>query len=183
MSQHELEALTQDYGREIFGRLSRSGPLLFSPRWWDDRLMEWSMAQKAVKVQLFRFVDVLPLLRTPAAIVRHLREYFAQAGDGVPGWLRLLLRLLPSRGLLGRLLARASYSSARRLARRFIAGANLDEVLHSIAAMRRRSLGFTVDLLGEATITESEAASSQREYLDLLQGLTGTVNCWPEVPL
>ena len=96
MSHTELEALTQDYGREIFGRLGRSGPLLFSPRWWDDRLMEWSMSQKDVKVQLFRFVDVLPLLRTPAAIVRHLREYFAEAGEGVPGWLRLLLRLLPT---------------------------------------------------------------------------------------
>src|SRR5258708_22655827 len=89
MASAELDALTRDYGREIFGRLGRSGPLLFSPRWWDDRLMEWTMSQKDVKVQLFRFVDVLPLLRTPASIVRHLREYFAEAGDGVPGWLRL----------------------------------------------------------------------------------------------
>src|SRR5947207_9243124 len=183
MHTSEVEALTQDYGREIFARCPRSGPLLFTPRWWDERLMEWSMSETDVKVQLFRFVDVLPLLRTPAAIVRHLREYFAQAGEGVPGWLRLLLRLLPSRGLLGRLVARASYASARRLARRFIAGADLNEVLGSIAAMRRRSLAFTVDLLGEATITESEAESSQREYLDLLQGLTRSVNTWPEVSL
>ena len=77
----ELEALTQDYGREIFGRLSRNGPLLFTPRWWDDRVMGWSMRDEAVKVQLFRFVDVLPMLRSPATIVGHLREYFA---EGVP---------------------------------------------------------------------------------------------------
>jgi RHH-type proline utilization regulon transcriptional repressor/proline dehydrogenase/delta 1-pyrroline-5-carboxylate dehydrogenase len=183
MKTAELEALTQDYGREIFGRLSRSGPLLFSPRWWDDRLLEWSMGDEAVKVQLFRFVDVLPLLHTPPAIVRHLREYFAEAGDSVPGWLRFLLRLLPSRGLLGRLLARASYASARRLARRFIAGSNLDEALRAIANLRRRSLAFTVDLLGEATITEAEAEASQGEYLHLLRGLTQEVNAWPEVPL
>ncbi|MBI1918838.1 MAG: L-glutamate gamma-semialdehyde dehydrogenase [Planctomycetes bacterium] len=179
----ELEALTQDYGREIFGRLTRNGPLLFTPRWWDDRLMGWSMRDEAVKVQLFRFVDVLPMLRSPAAIVGHLREYFAEAGNGVPGWLRLGLRLLPSRGLLGRLTARTAYASAERLARRFIAGSNINEALRAIAALRRRKLAFTVDLLGEATITESEAEASQREYLSLVTELSQEVNAWPEVPL
>src|SRR5262249_16284522 len=100
MQDAELEALTQDYGREIFARLGGERPFLFTPRWWDDRLMGWGMRDEAVKVQLFRFVDVLPMLPSPAAIVRHLREYFAEA-DGVPVWLRLGLRLLPSRGLFG----------------------------------------------------------------------------------
>ncbi|HKB35712.1 MAG TPA: proline dehydrogenase family protein, partial [Gemmataceae bacterium] len=179
----ELEALTQDYGREIFGRLVRNGPILFTPRWWDDRVMGWSMRDEAVKVQLFRFVDVLPMLRSPPTIVGHLREYFAEAGNGVPGWLRLGLRLLPSRGLLGRLTARTTYRSAERLARRFISGSNIDEALHAIAALRRRKLAFTVDLLGEATITESEAEASQREYLSLLTELSEEVNAWPEVSL
>lgn len=179
----ELEALTHDYGKEIFARLPRSQPLLFTPRWWDDRLMEWTMSRPAVKVHLFRFVDVLPLLATPSAIVRHLREYFGEARDGVPGWLRFLLKVMPSRGLLGRLVAVSARASARRLARRFIAGVNLDEVLQTLAAMRRRSLAFTVDVLGEATITEKEAESSQEEYRALVRGLGEQVNAWPEVPL
>jgi RHH-type proline utilization regulon transcriptional repressor/proline dehydrogenase/delta 1-pyrroline-5-carboxylate dehydrogenase len=156
---------------------------LFTPRWWDDRLMSWGMGDEAVKVQLFRFVDVLPMLRSsPDAIVRHLREYFAEA-EGVPGWLRLALRLLPRRGLLGRLLARAANYSAERLARRFIAGSNVEEALNAIARLRRRSLAFTVDLLGEATITEAEAEASRAEYLHLISGLCQEVNAWPEVPL
>ena len=134
----ELEALTQAYGREIFARLRRSGPLPLTPRWWDERLMNWGMGDEAVKVQLFRFVDVLPLLRSsPTAIVRHLREYFAEA-EGVPGWLRLGLRAAARRGLFGRLMARTANYSAERLARRFIAGSNVDEALHAIAALRRR---------------------------------------------
>ncbi len=36
--------------------------------------MEWTMGNEAVKVQLFRFIDALPLLRSPAQISRHLRE-------------------------------------------------------------------------------------------------------------
>src|SRR6516162_8832227 len=118
----EVEPLTQRYGREIFARMDRSGRVPFTPGWWDDRLMEWSMDDEAVKLQMFRFVDVLPHLHSPAAITRHLREYFGEAGDRLPSWLALGLRLLPSRGMLGGLLARVAHHSAERLARKFIAG-------------------------------------------------------------
>src|SRR5262249_62262083 len=42
-----------------------------------------------------------------------------------------------------------------------------------------QTLAFTLDLLGEATITESEAQRYQRAYLDLIEGLTREVNAWP----
>src|SRR5437762_9437528 len=66
-----LEELTKDIGREIFARLDGSTSWLLTPAWWDERLMEWTMADPAVKVQLFRFIDALPLLQTPASITRH----------------------------------------------------------------------------------------------------------------
>src|SRR5215813_1672155 len=137
MDNRELEALTHDYGREIFARLATERPLLFTPAWFDERLMEWTMGDEAVKVQLFRFVDVLPMLRSPATITRHLREYFAEAGNHVPRWIRTGLRLLPSAGLMGRLLAATSRKSASRLARRFIAGSNLPEAIATITDLRR----------------------------------------------
>src|SRR5262249_23840365 len=89
----ELEALTRAYGRDVFARLNRGGPLLFSPAWFDDLLMGWSMADEAVKVQLFRFIDALPLLKSPESVARHLREYFHEIGPRLPGWMRLGLRL------------------------------------------------------------------------------------------
>ena len=130
----DLEALTRDYGRAIFSRLEPEGPLLFTPDWWDDRLMEWTMSDEAVKVQLFRFIDVLPLLRSPADISRHLREYFAEADAHLPALVRHALRWLPNDGFLGRLLAAMTDISAKRMARRFIAGANLPEALAAIGA-------------------------------------------------
>jgi RHH-type proline utilization regulon transcriptional repressor/proline dehydrogenase/delta 1-pyrroline-5-carboxylate dehydrogenase len=174
-----VEALTLRIGREIFARVGTSGPVPFSPAWLDERLMEWTMGDEAVKLQLFRFVDVLPQLRGPASIARHLREYFAEAGPGLPGWLRLALRWLPSHGMLGRLLAWSARFSAERLARKFIAGSNVPEAVEAIARLRRRSLAFTVDLLGEATITEAEAEKAQQEYLELIVGLSHAVNGWP----
>ena len=177
----DVEALTRDYGREIFARLHHAGPFPFSPAWWDERLMAWTMGDEAVKVQLFRFIDVLPLLDSPAQVTRHLREYFAEAGPHLPPWLRLGLRWLPGNGLAGRLLARTARHNAERLARRFIAGANLPEALRAIARLRRRSLAFTIDLLGEATIAESEAQRYQADYLDLIDGLGRQVNAWEPI--
>ncbi|MBL8799078.1 MAG: L-glutamate gamma-semialdehyde dehydrogenase [Planctomycetia bacterium] len=179
----DLESRTQAYGREIFARLDRGKLLPFSAAWWDERLMALTIGDEAIKVQLFRFIDVLPQLRTPLEINRHLAEYFAEAAPHLPGWQRFLLRLMPQRGLLGRLLARAARGNAERLARRFIAGSNVSEALEAIAKLRRRSLAFTVDLLGEATITEAEADRCRDEYLELIRGLAAHVNAWKPIDL
>jgi len=69
--------------------------------------------------------------------------------------------------------------SARRLARKFIAGSNIAEAVEAVRRMRSRSLAFTVDLLGEATITEAEAADHQAKYLHLVSGFSRAVNAWP----
>src|SRR5579871_806853 len=177
----EIERLTQDYGREIFARIGHQGPWLLSPGWWDDRLMDWTMSDEAMKVQLFRFIDVLPLLHSPHEVNRHLFEYLSALGPDSPRWLRLGLGLLSRNGVIGRLVARTARSNAERLARRFIAGSHLDEAIQTIAGLRRRKLAFTIDLLGEATITEVEADRYQAEYLTLIEGLSGQVNAWPAI--
>jgi RHH-type proline utilization regulon transcriptional repressor/proline dehydrogenase/delta 1-pyrroline-5-carboxylate dehydrogenase len=179
----KLEHLTRAYGSDLFARLEGRGPVTFSRRWWDDRLMDWTMAAEAVKLQLFRFVDVLPLLNTPETISRHLHEYFEEANAHLPGWARLGMRWLPRAGLPARVVAWAARVNATRLARRFIAGSNVHEALTAIADLRRRRLAFTVDLLGEATITEAEAVQKQQEYVKLIEGLSGTVNSWQPIPL
>jgi RHH-type proline utilization regulon transcriptional repressor/proline dehydrogenase/delta 1-pyrroline-5-carboxylate dehydrogenase len=93
------------------------------------------------------------------------------------------VRYLPRDGFAGRLLAKTARWNAERLARRFIAGTNLPEALDAVARMRRRSLAFTVDLLGEATITEVEAKRYQAEYLGLIEGLSQQVNTWAPIEL
>jgi RHH-type proline utilization regulon transcriptional repressor/proline dehydrogenase/delta 1-pyrroline-5-carboxylate dehydrogenase len=42
--------------------------------------MEWAMRDEQVKVELFRFVDVLPMLHTADSVCSHLFEYL---GDGL----------------------------------------------------------------------------------------------------
>lgn len=183
LDRKRLERMTRAYGHEIFARVSQRGPLLFSPRWWDERFMAWTMHDEVVKVQLFRLIDALPQLRNAASITRHLREYFGETRDHLPGWAQLGLRFIPRQGLLANLLACIARLSAENLGRKFIAGSNVDEALNAVEALRRRRQAFTLDLLGEATITEKEAEKSQRDYLELIEGLSDEVNAWSPIDL
>ncbi|MGL6073586.1 MAG: L-glutamate gamma-semialdehyde dehydrogenase [Fimbriiglobus sp.] len=182
MTVSHLENRVLAFGKEIFARVDRSGPMPLSKPWLDEQLMGISMSHEALKVQLFRFVDTLPyLINNPPEIARHLREYLGEAGQDLPWWVRQGVKWLPNGGIGGQLLARAARTNATGMARKFIAGSNVEEAIAAVQKMRAEELAFTIDLLGEATITEAEADHVQQQYFDLLQGLTRTVNKWPEI--
>jgi RHH-type proline utilization regulon transcriptional repressor/proline dehydrogenase/delta 1-pyrroline-5-carboxylate dehydrogenase len=82
--------------------------------------------------------------------------------------------------VLSRALAYNARSNATRMARRFIAGTSVSEVLSAITALRTQGFAFTLDLLGEAVISEAEAEAYQASYLELIDGLAPIVNAWPE---
>ena len=56
------------------------------------------------------------------------------------------------------------------MARQFIAGRNPDDVMKTLRKKRRQKIGFTVDLLGEAVVSEEEAD----EYAHALSGIART---------
>ena len=178
----KIEATTREIGRAIFDRISRRQPSVLQRRWWDDRIMSWAMQDESVKVQMFRFIDALPMLGDTQSTLRHLHEYFHEVDRHLPGAVRLGLAVATPHSLAGRALAIAARRQAMGHARRFIAGTNSTEVL--AAAMRERKLrrGFTLDILGEAVTSEVEADRYLQLYLDLLDQIAPTVNAWPEIP-
>jgi RHH-type proline utilization regulon transcriptional repressor/proline dehydrogenase/delta 1-pyrroline-5-carboxylate dehydrogenase len=177
-----IEKTTQELGRYLFARLSRSRPRVFERRWWDDRLMQWAMRDESVKVQMFRFIDVLPMLRSGDAITRHLRGYFHDVRSLLPAPARWGLAAARPGFAVGRLVARAARHNAEGAARRFIAGANLGEVLAVAHSERKLRRAFTLDLLGEAVVSDDEAQRYCRSYIDLIEGIAPVVNSWPEAP-
>ena len=179
----KVEALTRAIGQDLFARVAQRGPVLFTPAWWDERFMDWTMHDEVVKVQLFRFIDALPQLHADESIARHLTEYFAETREHLPGWARFGMRFIPRRGALMSLMAWLARTSARNLARKFIAGSSLEEALAAAVKLRRKQMTFTMDLLGEATITEREAEKSQQDYLELIEGLSREVNDWQPIDL
>ncbi|MFS8542577.1 MAG: proline dehydrogenase family protein, partial [Limnochordales bacterium] len=176
-----VERETQRIGRELFDRVRHESAAFFRSERWTGQLLEWSMRHRDTRVQLFRFVDVLPALSDPEDVVRHLREYFEGRPDPFGGLMKMGLGVAG----MGRLGARAAAGTLRKgveqVARSFIAGTNAQEVLKVVEAFHRQGLGFTVDVLGEATLSESEADAYQQRYLELLEALTDQAARWPPV--
>lgn len=178
---NEVEQATQRIGRDLFERVQKDAGAFFRAERWTGQLLEWSMRHSDTRLQLFRFVDVLPTLDDPEDVVRHLKEYFEGKPDPFGGLMRVGLGVAG----MGRLGARAASGTLRRgveqMARSFIAGETAAEVGKVVAGFHREGLAFTVDVLGEATLSEAEAADYERRYTELLQTLTKAAERWPRV--
>jgi RHH-type proline utilization regulon transcriptional repressor/proline dehydrogenase/delta 1-pyrroline-5-carboxylate dehydrogenase len=178
----DLESRTRAIGRELFDRVGR-GASPIERGWWDDRLMALTMGDDRVKVQLFRFIDVLPaLIHSDESVGRHLREYLDQADEFVPWFMKLGVALAPPGTLREKLLAAIARESALHMAHRFIAGSTPAEAFETVKGLRQRGVGFTADLLGEAVISDAEAEAYQSTCIDLVKGLAPRLAAMPEEP-
>ena len=162
-------------GEQIFRSMEQDSGSIFNKDWWYGRIMEWSMKNEHFKTQMFRFVDVLPTLQSGSDVARHLKEYFAESGDELPSVFNFGLGL---GGLAPSLLAGAVKKNVEQMAKMFITGQNMKEALTVLKKSRANNLAFTVDLLGEATLSETEALSYQKEYLSILETLTNEATQW-----
>ena len=74
----DVERRTQEIGRDLFRRV-RDARVPFSlNRWLDERFMSIAMRDEAVKAQLFRLVDTMPVLTSSsdAANLAKMPSYF-----------------------------------------------------------------------------------------------------------
>ena len=81
-----LQTQVEQRGARLFELVDKHPESLFSKASFYQRMMALSMRDERFKVQMFRFVDVLPSLRNSGEIVEHLEEYFTGMRDGfAPG--------------------------------------------------------------------------------------------------
>jgi len=174
-----IEHRTQQLGHYLFDHLDEQRPNVLQRRWWDERLMDWAMRDEGLKVQLFRFVDVLPMLRTNEAVVGHLNEYLNEVRTHLPAAVRAALGIGRRSSFTRAAIARLARLSAMDLARRFIAGTNVNEVVEAALRERRERRGFTLDILGEAVTSDAEAERFFNAYVHLIENVAPQVNRWP----
>ncbi len=137
------------------------------------------MADERLKVEMLRFVDVFPTLRSRREISRHLREYFARQGVATPKVLRWGISLAGNRSPVAPLASGVIKRQMKGFAQRFIVGRDARSAIPALKALRDRGTGFTLDVLGEASVSEAEAHAYQLTYLALLDGLAATAAAWP----
>ncbi|WP_396135656.1 proline dehydrogenase family protein, partial [Chamaesiphon sp. OTE_20_metabat_361] len=139
---------------------------------WDDKLLSWTMDNPSLRVQLFRAIDCLPALTTKAEIARHLQEYLTVPEVELPQALKGLLNFTAADSIPGQLAATTFATAVETLARKYIAGENVKQTLKTIERLRNQSMTFTIDVLGEAVVTETEAQYYLDRYLELMSQLT-----------
>ncbi|MGE4552653.1 MAG: L-glutamate gamma-semialdehyde dehydrogenase [Desulfovibrionaceae bacterium] len=178
MSNPSLEQAIRDTGRAFFAAIKGEAPSIFNKGFWTGKVMDWAMKNEDFKVQLFRFVDVLPYLTTSDNLNRHIQEYFGGEAD-VPAVLKWGAgKSGMFGGLVGNVMGKAIRSNIENMGRQFIVGENTKEAVKNLAKLRKDGFAFTVDLLGEATLSEEEADAYRDGYLELLGALEKELPKW-----
>ncbi len=174
-----LNSQIVEFGKAIFAGLGEVQPSTFNPRFWNGKLMEWSMTRPEFKVNLFRLVDVLPTLTTSEAVAEHVREYLGDAAATLHPALGWGLGL--SKNNIGAALTSFFVrQGVHQMASMFIAGSSPASALPVLREMRRKGFCFTVDLLGEFCVCEPEALEYLNRYLDALDTFGPTIPAWAE---
>ncbi|MDP9253544.1 MAG: proline dehydrogenase family protein, partial [Verrucomicrobiota bacterium] len=172
-----LQAEIEERGERIFDLVDRHPESIFSKAGFYQRMMALSMRDEHFKVQMFRFVDVLASLRSSGEIVQHLGEYFADMRNGFAPLVHTGVRVARIVPWLSGFVLRRNVSG---MARQFIAGKNPDDVMKALRKRRKERIGFTVDLLGEAVVSEKEADEYAARCLELLEGLAQQTRGWTD---
>src|SRR5437870_2629344 len=163
-----LQNDVEQRGRRILELVDRHPERLFTKAGFYQRLMALSMHDERFKTQLFRFVAVLPSLHRSSEIIQHLEEYFSDTNDGFHPLVGVGVR---AARLVPWISAPVLRWNVSETARQFIAGRNPHDVIATLRKRRAKKIGFTVDVLGEAVVSEDEADEYAVRYEDLLEKL------------
>lgn len=169
------ESKTQDIAQELIKSTRQNSNIFNRMREqmrWDDKILDWTMSNPGLRVQMFRFIDTIPALQSKTEIARHFQQYMSAETVELPNALKGILNFSDPDSFPAQTTAATITKAVETLAYKYIAGENIAEVIKTIGRLRKQGMTYTIDLLGEAVITENEAQDYLRRYLDLTEQLT-----------
>ncbi len=177
-----LEPIVSRIGEQLARLSAGRTPTLFEGGWWSHQALNLAMHDNLFKAQLFRFIDVLPSITDDEQVVALAREYLGDGETALFGthW---GLKALSATSLGARLSGKAIRSQVEHMARTFIAGATVEEATPRLSDLWQQGRAFSVDLLGEATISDREADRYRDRCVEALTLLAREAASWPSVPL
>ena len=162
----KIEDAIRRIGTELLAAMEEHPePGILSPKGINARLMEWSLRDPAFKARLFRFVDVLPALDSAGEVVRHLREYLGEEASELHPAFRAGLG---AASMVPALVAGPVRNRVAAMARQFVAGETVEDLLGRFRENAAAGRATTIDLLGEAVLSEEEAETFLRRNLEVL---------------
>ena len=173
-------AMRGDFEKHVFAEgaalLEKSqsrGLSFFDKNRWYKKILARTMAGRKFKTDLFRFIDVLPSLSGEKQLLSHFEEYL-KAHSGMRA-VAALSRLAPSFS------ARQIKKRIHQMAGMFIIGGNAEQALPRLLANWKKGFHFSMDILGEAVLSEKEADNYARKYAQLMATLCRACKTWPSI--
>jgi proline dehydrogenase len=143
----------------------------------DARATELASSDQELKAALFRFVDVVPACRSLDDLALHLTGFLSEIPDATPP-IAAAIRISHTKA--GRTaLGAAAARGVRHMAHRFIVGETPAAALGVLRGLWGHGVASSVDLLGEATVTEAEADAYAARCAGALEELATSAQSWP----
>src|SRR4051794_6375347 len=139
--------------------------------------MEAAASDEQLRAALFRLVDVTPACNSLDDLAGHLRGYLSEL-DERPHSVDVALRMADSKA--GRqALGVAAAAGVRHMAHRFIVGESPEAALGTLREDWKHGIGSSLDLLGEATVTQDEADHYAERCREALETVAADAADWP----
>jgi len=177
VDERALEQELFDIGR----RLAAAMPVTRNPlKAFDEKAMDLASQDAELKAALFRFVDVVPACRNLDDLARHLTGFLGEV-ETPPPPISAAMRMGGSKA--GRTaLGAAAAAGVKHMAHRFIVGEDPQAALGVLRDLWKDGVASSVDLLGEATVTQAEAQRYADRCAGALDTLVAAARRWPERP-
>ncbi|PZV26190.1 MAG: L-glutamate gamma-semialdehyde dehydrogenase [Snowella sp.] len=183
-TQQDYEQKTQEIARDLLAQTREKRSLwdkISDSVRLDDKLLDWAMGSPGLRMQLFRFIDCLPALKSNTEIANHLQQYLGDETVELPTALKGILNFTDPHTPPAQIAAATISKATETLAFKYISGETIAQVTKAVERLRKEKMGFTIDLLGEAVITETEAEGYWQSYLDLMEQLSQEAAKWSTV--
>ena len=194
LGEQKLEAEIHRYGQEIFQRInkgSKKSLLAFGSKMAEQMMAVAMNSDPEVQTRLFQLVDVYPsIMHSSKNVYTHIRQYLLNdpvIRGKIKGQLSFILgaaEYTSKLPLAGKYLVKKGFDKAvKGMASTFIAGSTVEEASKILLKKRNQGIGFVIDPLGEAVLSEEEAKHHCDNYMSLITELSKKAKDWTPVPI
>jgi len=166
----KLQSRIEVTGHELLKQARAAGQRKPAAGRWLHQFMQRLGENADFRVQALRFIDVLPALNDDVELVHHLNEYFTGGDFPLPGGLKWGMEHAGG-GIAAHLAAPLVRKAVKQIGGRFIAGESADDACRTIEHLHQTGMQASLDILGEAVLSEEEADHYQKQYLALIEAL------------
>jgi len=166
----KLQSRIKTIGHELLKQARAAGQREPATERWVHQFMQRLGENADFRVQALRFIDVLPALNNDRELAHHLNEYFTGGDFPLPEGIQWGMEHAGG-GIAAHLVAPLVRKAVKQIGGRFIAGESADDAYRTIERLHQKGMQASLDILGEAVLSEEEADHYQQQYLDLIEAL------------